>query len=74
MLVDADPVGGMSARQVARLDALASAGIDVRVLGGPRARYRFNHAKYAVIDDSALVTTENWNPAGVGAAASRPRG
>jgi phosphatidylserine/phosphatidylglycerophosphate/cardiolipin synthase-like enzyme len=41
------------------------------VSGGEYARYSFHHAKYAVIDDRALVTTENWKPAGTGGRASR---
>jgi phosphatidylserine/phosphatidylglycerophosphate/cardiolipin synthase-like enzyme len=71
VLVDGAPVGGMATAQVRRLNRLARAGVDVRVLGGPRARYRFHHPKYAVVDDRALVTTENWKPAGVGGRASR---
>jgi phosphatidylserine/phosphatidylglycerophosphate/cardiolipin synthase-like enzyme len=71
VLVDAEPVGGMSRRQVQRLNALARAGIEVRAIGGPRARYRFHHAKYAVIDDRALVTTENWKPSGTGGHSNR---
>jgi phosphatidylserine/phosphatidylglycerophosphate/cardiolipin synthase-like enzyme len=71
VLVDGSPVGGMTARQAAVLDRLARAGIDVRVLGGDRARYRFHHAKYAVVDDRALVATENWKPAGLGGNGSR---
>jgi len=71
VLVDGAPVGGMTTAQVRRLNRLVRAGVDVRVLGGPRARYRFHHPKYAVVDDRALVTTENWKPAGVGGRASR---
>jgi len=71
VLIEGRPVGGMSQRQARALDRLARAGADVRVLGGDRARYRFHHAKYAIVDDSALVTTENWKPAGVGGNASR---
>jgi phosphatidylserine/phosphatidylglycerophosphate/cardiolipin synthase-like enzyme len=71
VLVDGGPVGGMTDRQAGLLDRLDRAGVDVRVLGGDRARYRFHHAKYAVVDDSALVTTENWKPAGVGGNGSR---
>ncbi|MEF8782277.1 MAG: phospholipase D-like domain-containing protein [Haloarculaceae archaeon] len=71
VLVDGNPVGGMTTRQAAVLDRLDRAGVDVRLLGGDRARYRFHHAKYAVADDRALVTTENWKPAGVGGRGSR---
>ena len=71
VLVDADPVGGMTRRQANILDRLHRAGLEVRAIGGVRARYAFHHAKYAVVDDRALVTTENWKPAGVGGRSSR---
>lgn len=71
VLVDGSPVGGMSARMARRLDRLAAAGAEVRVLDGPRARYAFHHAKYAVVDGRALVTTENWKPSGTGGHGSR---
>jgi len=71
VLVDGSPVGGMSAEMADALDELTRAGVEVRVFGGARARYRFHHAKYAVVDDRALVTTENWKPAGVGGRSSR---
>jgi phosphatidylserine/phosphatidylglycerophosphate/cardiolipin synthase-like enzyme len=71
VLVDADPVGGRSERGAAALDRLADAGIDVSVIGGPRARFEYHHPKYAVVDSRALVLTENWKPAGVGGRSSR---
>ncbi|MFW6434879.1 MAG: phospholipase D-like domain-containing protein [Halovenus sp.] len=71
VLVDGSPVGGMSGEMAAALDELSRSDVEVRVLGGQRARYRFHHAKYAVVDDRALVTTENWKPAGVGGQSSR---
>jgi phosphatidylserine/phosphatidylglycerophosphate/cardiolipin synthase-like enzyme len=71
VLVDESPVGGTSIEQVEALDRLATAGIEVLVLGGESARYSFHHAKYAVVDERALVTTENWKPAGTGGKASR---
>jgi phosphatidylserine/phosphatidylglycerophosphate/cardiolipin synthase-like enzyme len=71
VLVDGGPVGGMTRRQATVLDRVARAGADVRVLGGDYARYRFHHAKYAVADGRALVTTENWKPVGVGGRGSR---
>ncbi|MEF8857043.1 MAG: phospholipase D-like domain-containing protein, partial [Haloplanus sp.] len=49
----------------------AAAGVDVAVLGGPRARFDYHHPKYAVVDDRALVLTENWKPSGVGGRSSR---
>jgi len=71
VLVDGGPVGGTSARQVRALDRLAESGVTVRAVGGDYARYRFHHAKYAVVDDRALVLTENWKPSGTGGASSR---
>lgn len=71
VLVDGAPVGGMSGRAAASLDELERAGVSVEVIGGDRDRYRFHHAKYAVVDDEALVTSENWKPAGTGGKASR---
>ncbi len=71
VLVEGGPVGGMSQRQARRLDRLADAGANVSVVDGERARVRYHHAKYAVVDDQALVTTENWKPAGTGGHASR---
>jgi phosphatidylserine/phosphatidylglycerophosphate/cardiolipin synthase-like enzyme len=71
VLVDGAPVGGLTRRSARILDSLVARGIEVQVLGGPRARYDFHHAKYAVADDRALVLTENWKPAGTGGNASR---
>jgi phosphatidylserine/phosphatidylglycerophosphate/cardiolipin synthase-like enzyme len=71
VLVDAAPVGGRTIRGADTLDRLAAAGVDVAVLGGPRARFDYHHPKYAVVDDRALVLTENWKPAGVGGRGSR---
>lgn len=71
VLLEGTPVGGISEAQVRKLDRLVAAGIPVTVIDGPYDRYRFHHAKYAVIDDSALVLTENWKPAGTGGKSSR---
>ncbi|MGM0397939.1 MAG: phospholipase D-like domain-containing protein [Halobacteriota archaeon] len=71
VLVDESPVGGTSAAQVRTLDRLSTHGIEITASGGPRGRYRYHHAKYAVVDDTVLVTSENWKPAGVGGKASR---
>ncbi|MCU4726870.1 phospholipase D-like domain-containing protein [Halapricum hydrolyticum] len=70
VLVDGAPVGGLTNRSAAVLDRLIAANVTVRVLGGG-GRYRFHHPKYAVVDDRAIVLTENWKPAGVGGASSR---
>jgi phosphatidylserine/phosphatidylglycerophosphate/cardiolipin synthase-like enzyme len=71
VLLDGGPVGGISARQADLLDTLVAAGIEVRILGGPHARFRYHHAKYAVADDAAVILTENWKPSGTGGADSR---
>ena len=71
LLVDAEPVGGISRRQARLLDELAAAGVEVRVIGVGGNRYAFHHPKYAVVDDRALVMTENWKPAGTGGHSSR---
>jgi len=71
VLVDTAPVGGLTRREASALDRLVAANVSVRVLGGDRARYDFHHAKYAVVDDRALVTTENWKPVGTGGHGSR---
>lgn len=71
VLLDGGPVGGISARQAGLLDALVDAGVEFRVIDGPRARFRYHHAKYVVADDTAVVLTENWKPSGTGGRDSR---
>jgi len=71
VLLDGDPVGGISRRQAAILNDLVAAGIEVRLLTGEAARYDYHHPKYAVVDDRALVSTENFKPAGTGGNSSR---
>lgn len=71
VLVEGGPVGGLSRAEVRRLDRLVDAGISVRLVGGAAARYDYQHAKFAVADDRAVVLTENWKPAGVGGNGSR---
>jgi phosphatidylserine/phosphatidylglycerophosphate/cardiolipin synthase-like enzyme len=71
VVVDDAPVGGISERQARLLDDLTRAGIPVEVIGGDWARYDFHHPKYAVVDDRALVMTENWKPSGTGGRSNR---
>ncbi|WP_246022949.1 phospholipase D-like domain-containing protein [Halosimplex halophilum] len=71
VLLDAEPVDGITGRQARLLDSLADAGATVELLGGPHGRYAFHHPKYAVADGRAVVLTENWKPAGTGGHASR---
>jgi phosphatidylserine/phosphatidylglycerophosphate/cardiolipin synthase-like enzyme len=71
VLLDGSPVGGLTTPSADALDRLAAANVSVRLIDGPAARYRFHHPKYAVVDDEAVVLTENWKPAGVGGTSSR---
>ncbi|PSQ58360.1 phospholipase [Halobacteriales archaeon SW_7_71_33] len=72
VLVDAGPVGGTTRRQVRLLDRLANhSGVEVWAYGTETAPYAYQHAKYAVVDDRVLVTTENWKPGGLGGAGNR---
>nr|WP_233264991.1 phospholipase D-like domain-containing protein [Halomarina oriensis] len=71
VLVEGGPVGGLSRAQARVLDRLVGAGVPVRVVDGPSARYDYHHSKYAVVDDRALVLTENWKPSGTGGNSSR---
>jgi cardiolipin synthase len=71
ILLDGSPVGGMTVRQQRQLDRLTAAGVSVRLLSGPHTRYEHHHPKYAVVDDRALVLTENFKPAGTGGMSSR---
>ncbi|RDZ65230.1 phospholipase [Haloferax sp. Atlit-12N] len=68
VLVEDSPVGGFPQRSARVLDRLVAAGVSVRVVGDPHS---FHHPKYAVVDDAALVMTENWKPAGTGGRKSR---
>ncbi|MFB6251101.1 MAG: phospholipase D-like domain-containing protein [Halobellus sp.] len=71
VLLEGGPIGGMTTAQRAQLDRLVAGGVEVRVIDGPHARFTYHHAKYAVVDDQALVLTENWKPAGTGGHDSR---
>lgn len=71
VLVDGSPVSGQSVRERHTLDSLRSMGVDVRVREGVRDPHRFHHPKYAIVDDTAILLTENWKPAGTGGASSR---
>lgn len=71
VLVEGSPVGGVSTRQAETMARLTRAGVAVRVVSGPRARFDYHHAKYAVVDEAALVSTENWKPSGTGGRENR---
>lgn len=68
VLLEGGPVGGISAEEKGVVRSLQEHQIPVMLLGGVpggHARYRYDHAKYLVIDDSAvLVTSENFKPGG----------
>ncbi|ERH09553.1 MAG: phospholipase D [halophilic archaeon J07HX64] len=71
VLADGSPVGGITGEGVAALSELDRSGATVRVLAGERERFRYHHPKYAVVDDRALVTTENWKQSGTGGGSNR---
>jgi phosphatidylserine/phosphatidylglycerophosphate/cardiolipin synthase-like enzyme len=71
VLVEREPVNGLSATSADRLDRLTACGASVQLIGGPRSRYAFHHAKYAIADDRAVVLTENWKPSGTGGRSNR---
>ena len=71
VLLDGSPVGGVDRRQARLLDRLSAAGVDVRLPAGPHVRYAQHHPKYVVADDRALVTSENFSPAGTDGRSSR---
>ncbi|MFO8132776.1 MAG: phospholipase D-like domain-containing protein [Thermoplasmatota archaeon] len=73
LLLEGQPVGGLSIEQRYMAARIAGAGGDVRYMyhGEGRRRYRYNHAKYAVVDNStAIVTSANWGVTGMSPAAS----
>ncbi len=67
VLIEGGPVGGIPSGEWAVLVRLLDAGVPVNRIGSretAHARYRFDHAKYLVVDDRwTMVTTENWKPA-----------
>jgi phosphatidylserine/phosphatidylglycerophosphate/cardiolipin synthase-like enzyme len=70
LLLEGGPVGGIDEREWALASRIASSGGSVRFLvddpaDGILARYRFLHAKYAVIDSRTVVVgSENWGEHG----------
>jgi len=64
ILVEGQPVGGISAKEQTALSHLKSQGCDIHLLHSQAGykRYDYMHAKYAIFDDRrALVQSENWN-------------
>jgi phosphatidylserine/phosphatidylglycerophosphate/cardiolipin synthase-like enzyme len=68
VLVEGGPVGGISPEEKALLWTLSERGIPVLAMvsrSGDPAPYRFDHAKYVVIDRQAtLITSENFKYSG----------
>ena len=64
VLIEGGPVGGITPEEQAVIYRLCSCGIPVTAMTGTgedHAPYRYDHAKYLVIDDErVLVTTENF--------------
>lgn len=64
VLLEGGPVGGISSEEQTVIATLRSAGIKVRAMTGSgedHAPYRYDHAKYLVIDGKDLfLTTENF--------------
>ena len=62
VLIEGGPVGGISSEEYAVLNRLNRCGAEVKQVGGGAVHppYRFNHAKYLIVDDRCvLVTSEN---------------
>lgn len=60
VLVEGSPPGGFPTSTDRVLDRITEEA-EVYVADGEQSRYRYFHAKYAVIDDTAVVTSENWD-------------
>lgn len=69
VLVEGGPVGGISKEEKAVISMMNRSGIPVFMMvaaGETRALYRFDHAKYVVIDNrSLLLTSENFKASGI---------
>ena len=68
VLLDGSPVGGVEADEHRVVGGLLAAGVEVRWLAGGTdvvKRYRYLHAKYALVDGSAAwIGSENFGTAG----------
>ena len=76
ILVEGGPVAGITATELRILGRLRDGGASVRLMMdnsgfGVKARYRYDHAKYMVVDNRSLfVSSENWGLSGFPANAS----
>ena len=68
VLVEGGPVGGIPAAEKSAIAVLNRSGISVLEMASPEGGhvpYRYDHAKYVIIDDRAvLVTSENFGHSG----------
>jgi len=68
VLLEGGPVGGISREEEEVVAAMNASGIPVYTMSGTEtvhARYRYDHAKYLVVDgEGVLVTTENFKESG----------
>jgi cardiolipin synthase len=75
ILLEGGPVGGITVEEEAVCSALNRSGIPLLVMATTNtshARYRYNHAKYLLIDgEDLLIATENFGPRGYPAPGSR---
>jgi cardiolipin synthase len=75
VLLEGGPVGGITGEEEAVCAALNRSGIPLFVMTttpAAHARYRYNHAKYLVMDGEALlIATENFGARGYPAAGAR---
>ncbi|MHC1596620.1 MAG: phospholipase D-like domain-containing protein [Candidatus Syntropharchaeales archaeon] len=63
LLIEGDPVGGISDAELSILENVIERGGEVRLTGN--GLYRLNHAKYALIDrETVIIGSENWNDGG----------
>lgn len=66
LLLEGNPVGGISSSEKIAVKRLVNAGIDVRFMitdpaQGIRDRYRYDHAKYIISDmERVLISTDNF--------------
>ena len=80
MLLEGGPVGGIPEEEISLCQRMHSAGIDIRFMVNDYAekindRYRFDHAKYAVMDGSRLaIMSENMGTDGFSPAHTGNRG
>ncbi|HMA83379.1 MAG TPA: phospholipase D-like domain-containing protein, partial [Candidatus Thermoplasmatota archaeon] len=71
LLVEGSPVGGMSEKQLFLLNKLHHHGAEIQLLKGNTLnhvfkRYRFTHAKYAILDqETIIILSGNFAPTGI---------